>query len=120
MDLHAAVPESCVISPNSICLVPTGFAIAIPPGYEGQVRPRSGLSVRHGITIINSPATIDSDYRGEIQVPLLNLGSTAFEVTRGLRIAQLVISQIPRITWVEQPELTRTERHDRGFGHTDD
>jgi dUTP pyrophosphatase len=118
MDLHAAVIEEIVIEPGGIVLVPTGFAIAIPDGFEAQVRPRSGLAVKHGISLPNTPATIDSDYRGEIRVPLINLGREAFRVTRGMRIAQLVVAPVVRVTWVERDELPSTTRGDGGFGHS--
>jgi len=107
MDLHAAIPEELTIEPGGITLVPTGFEVAIPEGYEGQVRPRSGLAVKHGIGLPNTPATIDSDYRGEIRVPLINLGREPFRVTRGMRIA-----------WEEVAELPATARARGGFGHS--
>ena len=116
MDLHAAVDEEVTIEPGAIVLVPTGFAIAIPDGFEAQVRPRSGLAVKHGISLPNTPATIDSDYRGEIRVPLINLGRDAFQVTRGMRIAQLVVAPVARVTWTEEEELPPTGRAGGGFG----
>ena len=97
MDLHAAVAEDVVIEPGAIVLVPTGLEVAIPDGFEGQVRPRSGLAVKHGISLPNTPATIDSDYRGEIRVPLINLGRAAFHVSRGMRIAQFVVAPVVRV-----------------------
>jgi dUTP pyrophosphatase len=118
MDLHAAVIDEIVIEPGGIVLVPTGFAIAIPDGFEAQVRPRSGLAVKHGISLPNTPATIDSDYRGEIRVPLINLGREAFRVTRGMRIAQLVVAPVVRVTWVERDALPSTGRGEGGFGHS--
>ena len=118
MDLHAAVAEDIVIEPGGIVLVPTGLELAIPDGFEGQVRPRSGLAVKHGISLPNTPATIDSDYRGEIRVPVINLGRDAFRVTRGMRIAQLVIAPVARITWDEVTELPSTGRAAGGFGHS--
>jgi dUTP pyrophosphatase len=118
MDLHAAVPDDIVIEPGGIVLIPTGLAVAIPDGFEGQVRPRSGLAVKHGISLPNTPATIDADYRGEIRVPVINLGREAFRVTRGMRIAQLVIAPVARVTWDEVSELPGTARASGGFGHS--
>lgn len=117
-DLAAAVEEPLLLAPLARALVPTGFAIAIPPGYEGQVRPRSGLALRHGITIPNAPGTIDSDYRGEVKVILANLGSEPYEVRRGDRIAQLIVAPVVRIEWREVPDLDETPRGPGGFGHT--
>ena len=118
MDLHAAVTEDVVIDPGRIVLVPTGLEVAIPEGFEGQVRPRSGLAVKHGISLPNTPATIDSDYRGEIRVPLINLGREPFVVTRAMRIAQLVVAPVARVTWEEVEELPATDRGGQGFGHS--
>jgi len=118
MDLHAAVAADVVIDPGAIVLVPTGLAIAIPEGYEAQVRPRSGLAVRHGISLPNTPATIDSDYRGEIRVPLINLGRDRFVVVRGMRIAQLVVAPVVRVAWQEVADLPSTARAAGGFGHS--
>jgi len=118
MDLHAAVEDTTTIAPGAIVLVPTGLEIAIPEGYEGQVRPRSGLAVKYAISLPNTPATIDSDYRGEIRVPLINLGRAAFDVVRGMRIAQLVIAPVMRVTWEEVVELPATVRARGGFGHS--
>jgi dUTP pyrophosphatase len=98
--------------------VPTGLSIALPPGTEGQVRPRSGLAARHGVTVLNSPGTVDSDYRGEIQVILVNLGLESFSITRGLRIAQLVIAPVLHAQVSEQKKLTKTARGAKGFGST--
>jgi dUTP pyrophosphatase len=117
-DLRAAVDGELVLAPGARELVPTGFCIAIPEGYEGQVRPRSGLALRHGITLPNSPGTIDSDYRGELQVILQNTGGEAFVVKRGDRIAQLVIAKLPRVVVDEVESLDETERGQGGFGHT--
>ena len=118
MDVAAAVTEQEKIYPGAILLIPTGFELGIPNGFEGQLRPRSGLATRYGITIPNSPATIDADYRGEVLVPLINLGDSAFEVKRGIRIAQFAILPIPRVAWKEALELSATDRGVRGFGHT--
>jgi dUTP pyrophosphatase len=120
-DLCAAVEKDLVIAPGHRVLIPTGFAVAIPDGYEGQIRPRSGLAMRHGITLPNSPGTIDSDYRGELQVILQNLGEAPFVVRRGDRIAQLVISPVVRPSFLEvdgSEGLGETERGGGGFGHT--
>jgi dUTP pyrophosphatase len=118
MDLHAAVTEEVVLAPGDIALVPTGLAVAIPDGFEAQVRPRSGLAVKHGISLPNTPATIDSDYRGEIRVPLINLGREVFRVSRGMRIAQLVVAPVARVTWDEVAVLPETDRGAGGFGHS--
>jgi dUTP pyrophosphatase len=118
MDLHAAVEADLPIAAGEIVLVPTGLQIAVPDGFEAQVRPRSGLAVKHGISLPNTPATIDSDYRGEIRVPLINLGRAPFVVTRGMRIAQLVVAPVVRVTWDEVAELPETDRGARGFGHS--
>jgi dUTP pyrophosphatase len=118
MDLHAAVADDVVIEPGGIVLVPTGLEVAIPDGFEGQVRPRSGLAVKHGISLPNTPATIDSDYRGEIRVPLINLGRGDFCVSRGMRIAQFVVAPVVRVTWEEVVELPVSERGASGFGHS--
>lgn len=118
MDIPAAVNEDIIIEPGDIKLIPTGFALAIPSGYEVQIRPRSGLAVKHGITLINSPGTIDADYRGEIKVPLINHGKEPFTIKRGDRIAQMVVAAVvqPEIKLVDL--LDETERGDGGFGHT--
>ena len=118
MDLHAAVADDVVIEPGGIVLVPTGLEVAIPDGFEGQVRPRSGLAVKHGISLPNTPATIDADYRGEIRVPLINLGREAFRVSRGMRIAQLVVAPVLRVRWDEVETLPATGRGGQGFGHS--
>jgi dUTP pyrophosphatase len=117
-DLSAAVLEKTTIQPGEIRLIPCGFSMALPPGYEAQVRPRSGLASRHGITMINAPGTIDADYRGEVLVPLINLGKAAFVVERGMRIAQMVIVPVPRVEMIEVDELDSTARGEGGFGHT--
>jgi len=120
MDLHAAVPQDqpMVIDPGAISLVPCGFAIAVPVGYEAQVRPRSGLATKHGISMPNAPGTIDADYRGQVMVPLINHGSKPFVVTRAMRIAQMLIKPVPRTNWVCVDELPPTQRGGNGFGHT--
>jgi dUTP pyrophosphatase len=116
LDLRADVPVT--LRPGERTLVPTGIAIAIPPGHEGQVRPRSGLALRNGITCLNSPGTIDSDYRGEVCVILVNLGQEEVALARGERIAQLVVAPLARAELVEVPELSDTARGPGGFGHT--
>lgn len=120
LDLLAAVPENTPIeiAPGARAMIPTGVAIALPPGNEGQIRPRSGLASRHGVTVLNSPGTIDSDYRGELQIILVNLGSESFVIRRGMRIAQLVIAPILHAKLVECSALTATERDAGGFGST--
>jgi dUTP pyrophosphatase len=118
MDVRAAVDSPLTLAPGAIALVPTGLAIEVPPGHEMQVRPRSGLAARHGLTLPNSPATIDSDYRGEVRVILQNLGPEPFVVERGARIAQLVLQRVPRVEWVEAGSLAGTARGPGGFGHT--
>jgi dUTP pyrophosphatase len=118
MDLPAAVPESVTLRPGDRALIPCGFSIAVPDGFEGQVRPRSGLAARHGVTIVNAPGTIDADYRGEVMVALINLGDAPFVVERGMRIAQLLVAPVLRVTWSEVAELPPTARGARGFGHT--
>jgi dUTP pyrophosphatase len=117
-DLHAAVPGPTTIACGQILLVPCGFAMALPPGYEAQVRPRSGLASRHGVTLVNTPGTIDADYRGEVQVPLINLGPADFVIERGMRIAQMIVNQVPPVQLVEVNELDETDRGKGGFGHT--
>lgn len=117
-DLRAAVQSPVVLLPGARTLVPCGFAIAIPEGWEGQVRPRSGLAWRHGITLVNSPGTIDSDYRGEVQVPLVNLGHEPFTIERGERIAQLVFARFEAPELVSGGTLDATSRGTSGFGST--
>lgn len=116
--MRAAVVEPIRISPGERRLVPTGWRIALPAGYEAQIRPRSGLALRHGILLPNSPGTIDADYRGEIQVILMNAGTQDFEIARGDRIAQLVVAPVVRPEWVEVESLEASERGEGGFGHT--
>ena len=118
MDLHAAVESDMTLPAGDVALVPTGLAIAVPPGYEAQIRPRSGLAVQHSIGMPNAPATIDSDYRGELRVPLINLGRAPFTVSRGMRIAQMVVAPVVRVSWEEVPALPPTPRGTRGFGHS--
>jgi len=120
LDLVAAVAADApvIIQPGQRALIPTGMAIALPAGTEGQVRPRSGLAARHGVTVLNAPGTIDADYRGEIQVILVNLGQDPFTVARGLRIAQLVITSILQVTICETIDLDETTRGVAGFGST--
>jgi dUTP pyrophosphatase len=118
MDLCAAVAADVAIEPGEVALVPTGLEVAIPDGFEGQVRPRSGLAVKHAISLPNTPATIDADYRGEIRVPLINLGRERFVVSRGMRIAQFVVAPVVRVSWDEVAELPATDRGRRGFGHS--
>lgn len=117
-DVRAAVEHPLVIPPATVALVPTGLRFAIPPGYEIQVRPRSGLALRHAICVLNSPGTIDSDYRGELQVILMNLGAAPFEVRRGDRIAQLVLARVERIAWEVVASVDETPRGAGGFGHS--
>lgn len=118
IDLLAALKQDLRILPGDIVLVPTGICMEIPPGYEAQVRPRSGLALTHGITVLNSPGTVDCDYRGEIKVILINLGRKEFVISRGMRIAQLVIGECVRAEILEKEYLQSTERNTGGFGHT--
>lgn len=118
MDLMAAVREDLVLSPGQRALVPTGIAIALPEGFEAQVRPRSGLALKNGVTLVNTPGTIDADYRGEIRVILINHGTEPFVVRRGDRVAQMIVAPVCRIRWDEQAALNATDRGSGGFGHT--
>ncbi len=118
MDICAAVEKEIVIEPGEISLISTGFAIAIPKGFEAQIRPRSGLAAKHGIGLINSPGTIDSDFRGELMLPIINLGKAAFTISRGDRIAQMVIQKVYRAELELVEKLDETERNTGGFGHT--
>jgi dUTP pyrophosphatase len=118
VDLVAAVDGPVVLEPGGRALIPTGIAIQLPAGFEAQVRPRSGLAIKNGITILNSPGTIDADYRGEISVVLANLGHEPFTVTRGMRIAQMVVAPVSRPIWDEVAELDDSERGAGGFGST--
>lgn len=118
VDLLAAVGDDLVLAPGARALVPTGLAIALPPGYEAQVRPRSGLALRDGVTVLNSPGTVDADYRGEVGVILANLGDSDFTITRGMRIAQMVVAPVSRLEWVESGSLPESGRGVGGFGST--
>jgi dUTP pyrophosphatase len=119
-DLIAAVPADTPVklAPGARVTIPTGIAVAVPPGHEGQIRPRSGLAMRHGVTVLNSPGTIDADYRGEIQIILVNLGAETLEIQRGTRIAQMVIAPVRQVRIVEARSLEATERESGGFGST--
>jgi dUTP pyrophosphatase len=119
MDLAADIDDELLLAPLARALIPTGIAIAIPPGFEAQIRPRSGLALKHGLTLVNSPGTIDSDYRGEIQLIAINLGSHPVVVKRGERVAQLVVQRVLQVQWREVDELPASERQAGGFGHTD-
>lgn len=118
MDICANIDEDIIIEPGGIALVPTGFAIALPDGYECQVRTRSGLALKHGIFALNSPGTIDCDYRGEIKIILANFGKEPFRISCGDRIAQLVVAKYERVDWVETDSLPESQRGDGGFGST--
>lgn len=117
-DLRAALAGDLTLAPGERALVPTGLVLEIPPGYEGQVRPRSGLALRHGITVANAPGTIDSDYRGEVKVILVHLGAEPVTLSRGERIAQLVVARVETVEWEEAEELAASERGSGGFGST--
>jgi len=120
LDLTAATPEGepTILAPGERALIPTGFAMELPPGFEGQIRPRSGLALNHGVTVLNAPGTIDADYRGELKVLLINHGAEPYPVMRGARVAQLVVSRFEPVTPGETDELSGTSRGDRGFGST--
>lgn len=120
MDLPAALPtgEQVVLKPNEHALIPTGFAMALPGGFEAQVRPRSGLAAKNGVTVLNTPGTIDADYRGEVKVILINLSNTDFTIERGMRIAQMVIAPVTQAKWEHTDNLDETARGDGGFGST--
>ena len=118
MDLQAAVTEDISLLPEERALIPTGIAISLPPGFEAQVRPRSGLAIEYGVGLINSPGTIDSDYRGEIQVVMINWGQEPFTIRRGMRIAQLVVCQYAMVRFKVVEELDVTIRNKGGFGHS--
>ncbi|HEY7221210.1 MAG TPA: dUTP diphosphatase [Candidatus Binatia bacterium] len=119
MDLCADVAHELTLTPLARALIPTGIAIALPVGFEAQIRPRSGLALKHGLTMVNSPGTIDSDYRGEIQVIAINLGAEPIVIAPGQRIAQMVVQRVVRAQWREVEELPGSARHQGGFGHTD-
>lgn len=118
MDLRANIDEPIILEPFKRCLVPTGIRIALPVGYEVQVRPRSGMALKHGITCANTPGTVDSDYRGDVGVILINLSSEPFTINDGDRIAQMVLNKVEQIEWEPTDELMDTDRGDGGFGHT--
>ncbi len=118
VDLHAKVDEPITLKKGEIKLVPTGIAIALPAGYEAQIRPRSGLAYRNGISLVNTPGTIDADYRGEIKVIMINFGDEDFVINRGERIAQMVINKVEQVKWQLMTELDETKRNDGGFGST--
>lgn len=118
MDLPAAIGDDLILAPGARALVPTGLAIALPDGYEAQIRPRSGLAARDGVTVLNTPGTVDADYRGEVKVILINLGDGPFTVSRGMRIAQMVIAPVTQARMVESDTLPETERGEGGFGST--
>lgn len=118
LDLLACVEKPVLIEPFQRVLIPAGISIELPPGYEAQIRPRSGLALKHGITVLNTPGTIDADYRGEIGVILINLGEKIFVIERGMKIAQMVIAPVCRATLVEKKELSETQRNMNGFGST--
>lgn len=118
MDLPAAISEDTIIEPGKVALIPTGLSIALPHGYEAQIRPRSGLAAKDGITVLNTPGTVDADYRGEVKVILINLGDAPFTVTRGMRIAQMVIAPVMQIQIAETVTLEDTSRGKGGFGST--
>jgi len=119
MDLCAAIQDRLVLEPGKFVAVPTGIAVALPDGSEAQIRPRSGLALKHGVTVLNAPGTIDSDYRGEVCAILINLGREDFPILRGMKIAQLVVARHARVEWLESAELTATVRGSKGFGSTD-
>ncbi len=118
VDLCAAINQKVLLEINNRMLFPTGIKVALPVGYEAQVRPRSGLALKHGVTVLNTPGTIDSDYRGEIKVILINLGERSLEINRGDRIAHMVIQRYQTVQFIESGELPSTERNEGGFGHT--
>jgi dUTP pyrophosphatase len=118
MDLPAAVVSPLTLAPHAFALVPCGFALALPEGFEAQVRPRSGLAAKHGVTVLNAPGTIDSDYRGEIKALLINHGTEPFVITTGMRIAQLVVCPVTQVRWNETESLAESARGAGGFGHS--
>ena len=118
MDLSAAIDDPMVLEPGRTALVPCGFAIALPHGFEAQVRPRSGLAAKHGVTVLNAPGTIDCDYRGEVKAILINHGSEPFMIVPGMRVAQMVVAAVEQVVWASADTLPDTVRADGGFGHT--
>jgi dUTP pyrophosphatase len=118
MDLSACIDDAVILPPGAFALLPCGFAMALPEGLEAQIRPRSGLASKYGVTVLNAPGTIDSDYRGEVKVVLVNHGSQPFTVTPGMRIAQMVVAAVERVTWEVTESLPGTSRGGGGFGHT--
>ncbi len=118
MDIYASVKETVTIQSGERAIIPAGFALALPVGYEAQIRPRSGLAIEHGICVLNSPGTIDADYRGEVKIIIINLGKSPFQIKKGDRIAQMVIQPIIRAVWDEVSELSNSARMEGGFGHT--
>lgn len=118
LDVCACLDDAVELSPGAIAVIPCGFAVAVPEGFEAQVRPRSGLASRHGITLPNAPGTIDADYRGEVKVPLINLGPAVFRIEPGMRVAQLVVAPVARVEIIETDELDETARGGGGFGST--
>jgi len=118
MDVSAAVDKPVILGAGERLAIPTGFAMAVPAGYEAQIRPRSGLALKHGVTVANAPGTIDSDYRGEVAILLVNLGDQDFTITRGMRIAQMVVAPVTQVTPIATDSLADTERGDAGFGST--
>jgi len=118
VDLMAAIDSDMILKPMERALVPTGIAIALPEGFEAQIRPRSGLALKHGIALVNAPGTIDADYRGEIKALIINLGQEDFTITRGMRIAQMVIAPVSHVTWQAVTSLEETQRSAGGFGST--
>ena len=118
MDLQAAITADVTLNPGQRALIPTGLAIALPDGYEAQIRPRSGLALKQGLAVLNSPGTIDADYRGEVQIILANLGTEPVTISRGMRIAQMIVAPYSRVLWIETAELNTTERGTGGFGST--
>jgi dUTP pyrophosphatase len=118
MDIRAAVNSDVVLEPGELKMIPTGFVIELPQGYEAQIRPRSGLAARHAIGVLNAPGTIDSDYRGEVKILVMNFGKDRFTVRRGDRIAQMIVAPYTRVSWDEVDKLNETDRGSGGFGHT--
>ncbi len=118
LDIAAALDEPMTLAPGARALVPTGLRLAVPEGYEAQIRPRSGLALRHGLMLPNSPGTIDSDYRGELQIIVMNAGAEPIRIDRGMKIAQLILQPVPRVAWRECAELDETARGEGGFGST--